>query len=141
MKKELRVALIFWLVQLLLSIAVWGNFEYSILSGDMVQTTEASFWTFVLGDRLIYYIAFSIVNLILFALLSIRFSCIFHPGLAGAVILAIGTVALAVPLSLNSAFRVPYPLVAAVAFLAASIVYGVISRAMENRSRGKNNRS
>lgn len=66
MKKEFRVSLVFGLVQLLLSIAVWGNFEFSLLSGDMVQSTEASLWAFVLGDRLIYYIGFSVVNLIIF---------------------------------------------------------------------------
>ena len=137
MNKEFRISLIFGLGQLLLSIAIWSNFEYSILSGDMVQGTETSFWAFVLGDRLIYYFGFSAVNLILLGLLSTKFRSVFHPGFVGAIILAVGTVALAIPLSLNSAFRVPYPLVAVVAFLATSIIYGVISNVVDKRGGWK----
>jgi hypothetical protein len=127
MKKELRTTLIFGLVQLLLSFAIWGKFEYSILSGDMVQGSEVSFWTFVLENRLAYYVGFSIVNIVIFGLLSIKFGTVFHPGFFGAVAMAIGTVILAVALSLNSVFRVPYPFVGVVAFLVTATVYGVIS--------------
>jgi len=140
MRKEFRVALVFGLAQLLLSIIAWGGFEYSIMSGDMQQNTEASFWTFLIGARLVPYIIFSVINLILLGILSIKFRSVFYPSYVGVVALAVGTVALAILLSLNSAFRVPYPpLVPVVAFLLASIIYGVICRGLDKRredSRG-----
>jgi hypothetical protein len=130
MKPEFRVALIFGLAQLLLSVAVWGSFEYSIAAGDMVQSTEASFWTFIFKVRLISYIGFSITNMLLFIFFSLKLRSIFHPNFISSVLLACGTVALTIPLSF---FKVSYPLVSVVSFLAASTVYGLASKVMDKR--------
>jgi hypothetical protein len=133
MKNEFRVALIFGLVQLLLSVVIWGSFEYSIMSGDMVQSVDASFWTFVFGERLISYIGFSVANMLLFGVFATKFRSMFHPGVVGAVFVAVGTVALAIPLLLNSIVKVPYLLISVVAFLAASTVYGLVSKVTDKR--------
>lgn len=130
MKTEFRVALIFGLAQLLLSIVVWGGFEYSIMSGDMVQSTEASFWTFIFGTRLISYIGYSVFNVLLFSIFSVKLRSVFYPGVIGAVFLSVGTVAVLIPLLF---IKVPYPLVSATSFLAVAIVYGLGSKAMDKR--------
>lgn len=136
MKKELCICLVFGLSQLILSIVIWGNLEYSIMAGDMVQSDGSSFWPFVFSNRFGPYAIVSIVNLVLLRVLMAKFRSKINPGFSVAVLLAGGTVALSIPLSLNTPFRVPPPFVATVAFIISWIFYLALSAITKNRQVG-----
>ena len=123
MKKEIHIAIIYGLAQLFFSIIVWGNFEYSILLGDMAQSNGTNYWTFVLGNRLNYYVAYAAINSIFFWILSFKGKQNFHPGAIGSILLAAGATALTVLLFLNTIFKAPYTLAPIIAFLTSSLIY------------------